>query len=421
MASRSRPGGGSGAGRLAADRAVRRMSLFYLVYYGGGGFYFPYLVLYLTHHGASPAAVGIIAALGPAVGLVTQPLWGSLADRRQAPLWLLRRLLVAGALFLGLVPLLPVPVGAAFALGAYALFASPIVALADSSTLRLLSAGSAAIGAGAYPRVRAYGSFSFSVTAVTSSLLFADSGLWRAFVAMAATMVLCVFVLPGHEPDPVEGSTPLGPGARLGVPVGTALRRLAAMPAYVVVVTSAFLLQVAYAAHGTFFPVYLVAVHMPSGAVGAPWAMAAVTEVPMFALMPPIAARLGVRRVVVASMVLYAVRFLLYSAIHIAWPVFLVQLLQGVTFAFFIGGTVVLVGTMVPPGLKAVGQTVYMAVSVSLAAIVGNLGGGAVVAALGVFAMYRLAAVVALLSALLLAFGLRLWRTPAADPLSAPG
>ena len=410
-----------GGARLEADRDVRRMALFYLVYYGAGGFYFPYLVLYLAHRGASAAAIGLIAALGPGVGLVTQPLWGHLADRRRAPLWLLRGLLLGGTVFICLVPLLPVPVGAAFGMSAYALFASPIVALADSSTLRFLAAGSGLHGADAYPRVRAYGSLSFSVSAVLSSLLYADQGLWRAFVAMGAGMVLCTLVLPRREPT--AGAAPAPAGARdPGPPVGRALRQLVAMPAYVVVVLSAFLLQVANAAHATFFPVYLVAVHMPASAVGAPWAMAAVTEVPMFALLPPMASRVGIRNLVLASLVLYAARFLLYSAIHVAWPVFVVQLLQGFTFAFFTGGTVVLIGTMVPPGLKAVGQTVFMAVSVSLAAIVGNLGGGAAVSLYGVFAMYRLAAGVALLSAALFALGLRPWRpAPARPPAPAAG
>lgn len=416
MASGSPASARDGSARLAADRDVRRMALFYLAYYGGGGFYFPYLVLYLTHHGASPAAVGLIGALGPAVGLCTQPLWGHLADRRQAPLWLLRRLLVASTAFIALVPLLPVPVGAALGLTAYALFSSPIVALADSSTLRFLSEGSGLLGADAYPRVRAYGSLSFTATAVASSLLFADHGLWRAFVAMALTMVVCVVALPRREP--AAGGVPAMPGpARLHAPLGTAVRQLAAVPAYVVTVTSAFLLQVANAAHTTFFPVYLLAVHMPASAVGTPWAVASMTEVPMFALMPPIAARLGIRRIVLISLVLYAVRFFLYSVNHLAWPVFMVQLMQGVTFAFFTGATVILIGSVVPRGLKAVGQTLFMAVSVSLAAIVGNIGGGAAVGLFGVFTMYRLAAVVALLSAALFALGLRPWRTPSAPTL----
>ncbi len=402
--------------------AVRRMALFYLVFYAGGGMYFPYLVLYLTQHGASPAAVGVISALGPAVGLIAQPLWGNLADRRQMPMGLLRRLLVVSAVFLALVPLLPVPLGAAVGLVAYAVFSSPVVALADSSTLRFLAEGTSSLGPNAYPRVRAYGSLSFALTAIASSVVFADRGLGRAFVAMAIALVAAgLFVLPRREP----GATSLrgvaaGREGRVGTVV--ALRRLVLLPSYAVVVVSAFLLQVANAAHSTFFPVYLLAVHMPGAFVGTPWAAAALVEVPMFALMPTIARRVGTERLVLASLVLYALRFFLFSLIHIAWPVLLVQLMQGVTFTFFTGGMVILIGAMLPVGLKAVGQTVFMAVGFSLAAIVGNVGGAVAVADLGVFGMYRLAALVSLGSAVVFAIGFRSWRGPVVTAeLSAQG
>lgn len=392
------------------DRAVRRMALFYLVFYGGGGLYFPYLVLYLGQHHASPAALGLIAAIGPAVGLIAQPLWGHLADRRRAPVALLRRLLVASALLIGIVPLLPVPWGAALGLAAYAAFSSPVVALADSSTMRFLAQAHGSGGVSAYPRVRAYGSLSFAVAAIATSAVYADQGLWRAFVGMGTGCLFCaLFVLPASEPlsaglAGVQTESPVREGP---APV---LRGLLAIPGYAVVVVSAFLLQAANAAHSTFFPVYLLAVHMPASLVGMPWAAAALVEVPMFALMPVIARRFGTERLVLVSLVMYAVRFFLFSVIHIAWPVLAIQLLQGVTFTFFTGGMVVLVGSMLPSGWKAVGQTAFMAVAYSLGAIVGNLGGAWAVGAIGVFGLYRMAMVAALASAAVFAFGLRSWR-----------
>lgn len=405
------------------DQAVRRMASFYFLFYAGGGMYFPYLTLYLESHHVSPGTVGLLTALGPAVGLVSQPLWGRLADRRERPLWVLRRLALASAVLIAIVPLLPVPLGTGAGLLAYAALASPLVALADTSTLRLLSQGTGQLGSAAYPRIRAWGSLSFAITAVISSLIFADHGLWRAFVFMGIALLLSAALLPGLEP--ARGDVRLGasdsragglrspvllPGAGAGTDPGSVITRLWRAPGFAIVVGSAFLLQVANSAHSTFFPLYLLKVHMPAQVIGAPWAAAALVEVPMFMVMPVLERRVGVRRLVTASLLLYAVRFFLFSLIRVAWPVMLIQLMQGVTFTFFTAGMVMLAGRLAPTGLKAQGQTAFMAVSFSLSAILGNVVGGVVVGNLGVFGMYRLAAAISLVAAALFGLGLRPWQ-----------
>lgn len=422
------------------------MAAFYFLFFAGGGMYFPYLTLYLEEHHVAPGVVGLLTALGPAVGLLSQPLWGHVADRRRSPVWLLRRLAFASAGLIALVPLLPVPLGTALGLLGYATMASPLIALADTSTLRFLSQGTGVLGSAAYPRIRAWGSISFAVTAVASSLMYADRGLWRAFVSMGIAMVLAAVFLPGLEPaqgdvrldalhrpaqdnreEPVPKARADSPPAA-GQPsvAGKGRResvaaRLWRAPGYGAVVASTFLLQVANSAHSTFFPLYLLKVHMPANVMGTPWAAAAVIEVPMFMVMPLLERRVGVRRLVMASLVLYAVRFGLFSVIRVAWPVLVVQLMQGVTFTFFTAGMVMLAGRLVPAGLKAQGQTAFMAIGFSLSAIVGNLAGGVVVDAFGVFSLYRLAALVALASAILFAAGLRPWRTePGPLELAAP-
>jgi MFS family permease len=125
--------------------------------------------------------------------------------------------------------------------------------------------------------------------------------------------------------------------------------------------------------------------------------------------------RTGVRRLVAVAFVFYAARYLLFSLIHVAWPVWPIMLLQGFSFSFFTGGMVMLAGSLVPPGLKAVGQTVFMAVGFSLAAVAGNVASGAVVDHLGVFVMYRLAAICSLAAGTLFAGGLWLGRRAASS------
>jgi PPP family 3-phenylpropionic acid transporter len=385
---------------------VGRLGAFYFLYYAATGWYVPYLSLYMAHRHLGGATIGLLVALGPAVGLVTQPIWGAVADRRRSPVALMRLLCALSAVAIAAVPLLGRALGPAaglaVGLGLYAAVSSALVGLADSSTMRFLGER-----ADRYPRVRLWGSASFAVATVVGSVVLAGRALWRIFPAMAAGLMLCVPFLLGSEP----GEGPSRPPPELPMPWGrrAGWRDLLAVPQYAAVLATAFVLNLANSAHSTFLPLYLVRLHTPSELLGVPWALAAMTEVPMFAAMPAITDRFGVRWVVLTGLVCYAIRFGLMGEIGVAWLALAIQLMQGVTFTFFTGGMVVLVGRLIPSGLKATGQTLFMSVGFLLAQILGNIGGGIVVQQAGVFWMYRLAGLAAMVSAVGFACLIRPW------------
>ncbi len=58
------------------------LTLFWFVYFGSLGIFYPYFSLYLRENaGLTGTEVGLILAISPLVGMVAQPFWGQLADR----------------------------------------------------------------------------------------------------------------------------------------------------------------------------------------------------------------------------------------------------------------------------------------------------------------------------------------------------
>ena len=98
----------------------------------------PFLVLYYESLGLSGRQIGLLAGISPLVSLVGAPLWGGLADitRRHKLIWTIA---IAGVITMALVLsqitvfLLLIPV-----VILYALFASPIIPLADNAVMALL-------------------------------------------------------------------------------------------------------------------------------------------------------------------------------------------------------------------------------------------------------------------------------------------
>src|SRR5215470_8525800 len=61
------------------------LTLFWFVYMGGVGIFFPYFSLYLKENvGLSGTQLGWILATVPLVSIVGQPFWGQVADRTGA-------------------------------------------------------------------------------------------------------------------------------------------------------------------------------------------------------------------------------------------------------------------------------------------------------------------------------------------------
>jgi PPP family 3-phenylpropionic acid transporter len=61
------------------------LTLFWFVYFGSLGIFFPYFTLYLRENaGLSGTEVGLILAISPLVGMIAQPIWGQIADRTGA-------------------------------------------------------------------------------------------------------------------------------------------------------------------------------------------------------------------------------------------------------------------------------------------------------------------------------------------------
>ena len=75
------------------------LALFWFVYMGALGIFFPYYSLYLRENvGLSGTQLGLVLAIMPLVGIVAQPFWGQVADRTGARSRVLA-LLALGAAF----------------------------------------------------------------------------------------------------------------------------------------------------------------------------------------------------------------------------------------------------------------------------------------------------------------------------------
>lgn len=146
----------------------RGLSLFWFLYFGAMGVYYPYFSLYLREDlGLRGAEVGAVVAIPPLVGIVAQPLWGQIEDRTGARTRLLAILTFAAALgYLGL-RLATGFSSIVFAMVLLSLVGTAVFPLLTSVTLAVSTDG----GPRAFGRMRAAGTLGYLVVLASSPWL----------------------------------------------------------------------------------------------------------------------------------------------------------------------------------------------------------------------------------------------------------
>ncbi len=363
-----------------------RLSLFYFLYYAFLGVMMPYWSLYLQAVGLDATAIGVVLAVMAATRIVTPNLWGWIADRSGCHLRLIR----VGALFAAAsFAALPWHSGVAWIVAVvlvHSVFWNAI--LAQFEVITLASLGDAVQR---YGLVRLWGSVSFIVAVVGSGMLFDHVDVIRVpWLLLALLVLIAAGAWLIRDPD-------AGSRTRDVQGIGDRLRE----PALVAFLAASFLLQFSHAPYYGFFSLYLEQYGYTRAATGQMWALGVVAEIGVFAFAHRLLARHGLRSILLASLLLAALRWLMigFGARYIL-VLLLAQCLHAASFGSFHAAGIELLRRHFAPAQQGRGQALYAAVSFGAGGATGALTSGVlwdvepqlayVVAALAAFAGWGL-------------------------------
>jgi PPP family 3-phenylpropionic acid transporter len=249
----------------------------------------------------------------------------------------------------------------------------------------------------AYGPIRLWGSLSFIVFSTGIGALQGWLSLDTALLIGALLLGLCALLsmaLPAprlqlDDQRPAKGRSDAGgTGAgRFGL-----VRFLAACA----------LMQVSHGAYYTFYSIRLQDLGYGGMAIGLLWAFAVLCEVLILARMDGLVKRLGTETVLYTSLVVAAARWLLVGSVSsVAWLTF-GQALHAITYAAFHVAAIQVVYRMFSDGQQARGQALYSGMTFGLGLFVGSLGAGWLAELIGLPAVFKASAGVALLAIIVL-------------------
>lgn len=305
----------------------------------------PYWGLYLRELGYSPADIGQLMAILLATRVVAPNFWGYVADRTGKRLQMVRfGAFMMMFFWLGIFftknfwPL-------AFVLLGYSFFQNAILAQFEAVTIAHLGAQREL-----YSKVRLWGSVGFMVTGAALGMLFDHVSMsWLPLCLMVCALVIWLSSL--RVPDVATLTR-----AQTQENFWAILRR----PSVLAFLSAHFLLQLSHAPYYSFYSIYLEQHGYSHGAIGWLWTLAVFAEVLAFTQMHRWLPRFGERNIMLASLLLAAMRWVVIGvAVDTPALIWLMQLLHAASFATFHAAAIGFIYREFGDGHQGQGQALY--------------------------------------------------------------
>ncbi|WP_207063127.1 MFS transporter [Motiliproteus sp. SC1-56] len=360
-----------------------RLSSFYLAYFALLGGIVPFWGLYLQSLGFDEVAIGALMAMLMATRIIAPNLWGWLADRSG------RRVLV---IRLGAFATLAVFSFAFEAKGfgqllwlmfGFSFFWNGILPQFEVVTLRALGEHKHR-----YSRVRVWGSVGFILAVVLLGALF-DYVEIGYLVPILWGLMLLLALSTLWVPATTENVVSRHHGA-----LSATLRR----PEVLAFLGVCLLIQLGHGPYYSFYSIYMAEQGYGKVAIGLLWALGVVAEVGVFLVMHRLIAFVGLRRLVLASLLTCVLRWWLTAGYPDVLPLVLIaQVLHAVTFGCLHAAAIALVHHFFPASTQGQGQALYSSVGFGIGGALGAYLSGVIWSGFDGEAIFWFAAVVSLM------------------------
>lgn len=333
----------------------------------------------------SAAQIGVLMSLMQVMRIFGPNLWGWVADRHRNRVTVLRlTAAAAAATFVGIF------VGHSFAyffvlMVAVNLFTSAQAPLSEAVMLSEMRGDMTHYG-----RLRLWGSVGFILTVTVGGPILDCFGIsllpWMALMLLVLVLVASLrmedtsHVQMHHE-----------------VPSVLLLLKRREVIAFFV---STFLMIAAHASLYAFYSLYLARIGYNNTVIGLMWSLGVVVEIVFFFYQAPIFRRFGIRRLMLASLLIAVARFLLIGLGAESLMLLLVaQVMHAATFGVHHSASVATLQRWFYGPLQARGQALYTSISYGLGGTLGGLILGMFWDTFGPWTVYLLAALFSLIGA----------------------
>ena len=371
-------------GTLSYRMPYWRLSGFYFLHFMAVGGFMPYWPAYLEELGFESFQIGVLSAVFVVTKIVSTYLWGWVVDYYHRRIQIVR--LVSCLSVTSFIWVMAVNDfwSLLFATAVFSFFWSASLPQIEAVTLSYLDTNSHT-----YTLLRVWGSIGFIIAVLSLGFMFETVSVLYLPYAMFSIifglglLTLLIIDFP---------TTTLHPAVQK-------FRSVVSEPTVLALLGICFLMLVGHAPYYTFFTLFAELHGYSSRVIGMLWALGVVAEIVVFLVMHRLIARFGLRRLMILSLFLAAVRwgvtglFIDYIAVLL-----LMQLLHAATFGIFHAVAIQYIHQSFKGRAQGRGQALYNSVSYGAGLALGSLLSGYFWTVLGPESIFVLAVGVSLIA-----------------------
>jgi len=335
-----------------------RLSGFYFFYFASLGVLLPYWSLYLKSLSFDAIAIGSLIAILPATKIFAPYAWGWVADHTSRPVMIIRVTSILSVIAFAGVFYDNGFWWIALAMFLFSVFWNSSLPLFESNTLNHLGDD-----IHHYSGIRLWGSLGFILAVVVVGEVLEISSITLVpeiiLGLLLGIMLMSFFIAERKQPyhDSEE-------------PISSVIKQ----PAVIAFLAVCFLMLLSHGPYYTFYSIYLEDHGYSRRIIGVLWAIGVIAEVVMFLLMNRLLPAIGVRRLLLITFLLTALRWLLIgSFVESLAILFFAQLFHAFSFGVFHAVGMVLIHHYFKGKHQVRGQALYSSLSFGLGGALGSL------------------------------------------------
>ncbi|WP_414830239.1 MFS transporter [Alteromonas sp. H39] len=335
------------------------LAITYWLYFGQLGVLVPYLGIFLDGRGFSSAEIGELFAVITLARIIGPSLWASIADKTGKSLSVLRLGCFLTVISFSSVFLFNGFWGLTLSFGLMMMFWTAVLPQLEVITMQ--SVAETRIG---YGQIRLWGSIGFIVLTVALGKAL-DHFTTDAPVYASIGVLTLLFFSSLLLRQPAIKTTATEQSGNLW--------QFVKQRPFIVFLVSASLLQISFGAYYGFFALYMRDLGYSGQQTGLLIALGVLAEIGIFLIAGKLISRVGVWGLLMACMVLTAVRwYALADFAHSGWVVMLTQLIHALSFGLTHATSVHFIHHFFPQSFHSRGQAIYISIAFGMGGALGN-------------------------------------------------
>jgi PPP family 3-phenylpropionic acid transporter len=360
----------------------RLSSVSFLFWFGAA--FSVYFTVLLQQQGYSAAQVGVMNAINSVVTIVATPFWGMMADKirsiRKIFLFTAGLSILSWALVPASLKIMVGPVALVYlVVPAGCFFRNPYGSLLDSYTVQRCDRDGLTYG-----QVRIWGSISFTIASMALFFILPRAGVELSFYLYGFASLPFIFLMwNSRDPDVIASG-----GQRKALTFRQmGFGRLFKNYYFITFLIFGLFLYLPNTTSNAFMPYLMASVGGDGARYGMIIGLKALLEVPSLLLMRKLRKHFPLPVMLAGAAVFYSIESFLYANAGSMTHIVFIQIFQGLGGGLLIGSSANYLYSLSPPELTSTAQTMNGALG-ALAAILGNLVGGALIVMVGIRRFY---------------------------------